>query len=177
MNVNQRQRFLGLATLAAVVVWAGDRLVLGPLVNGWKARADRIVNLQKSVAQGAVLLERETTIRDRWNHIQTNSLTNAVSAAENQVLKAFDRWSRESGVSISSIRPQWKGAEGDYATLECRADASGNLGTLTRFLYEVEKDPLGIKIDSLELSTRDNDGQQITLGLQVSGLVLKPSGT
>ena len=57
-------------------------------------------------------------------------------------------------------------------TLECRADASGSLSALTRFLYEIEKDPLALRIDSLEITARDNTGQQLSLNLQVSGLLL-----
>jgi len=60
-------------------------------------------------------------------------------------------------------------------TLECRVDAFGNLSALTRFLYDVEKDPLALKVDALEITTRDNDGQQLSLALQVSGLLLTPS--
>jgi len=51
-------------------------------------------------------------------------------------------------------------------------EASGNLGTLSRFLYDIEKDPMALKLESVELSTRDNTGQQLTLDLQISGLVL-----
>jgi hypothetical protein len=57
-------------------------------------------------------------------------------------------------------------------TLECRADAFGNMQALTRFLYDVEKDPLALKVEAVEITTRDNDGQELSLALQVSGLVL-----
>jgi len=53
---------------------------------------------------------------------------------------------------VSSIRPQWKEAEEDYKTLECRADVSGTLPAIAHFLYQVERDPLGVKVDSLELT-------------------------
>jgi len=46
------------------------------------------------------------------------------------------------------------------------------LSTLTRFLHEVESDPLALRVDSVELASRDRTGAQLTLGLQVSGLVL-----
>ena len=57
-------------------------------------------------------------------------------------------------------------------TYECRADAFGSLPSITRFLYEIEKDPLALKIESVEINARDNTGQQLSLGLQVSGLRL-----
>jgi hypothetical protein len=43
---------------------------------------------------------------------------------------------------------------------------------LTRFLYEVERDPLAVRVEAVELAARDNDASQLTLGLQVSGLLL-----
>jgi hypothetical protein len=87
------------------------------------------------------------------------------------LLSAFDRWSQASRISVTSVRPQWKRSGEDFATLECRVDASGNLGALTRFLYDLEHDPLGIKVDIVELTSRDPRGAQLALGLQVSALM------
>jgi hypothetical protein len=56
-------------------------------------------------------------------------------------------------------------------TLDCRADAVGNLSEIARFLYEVEKDPLAFKIEGVDITARDTEGQQLALALQVSGLV------
>ena len=52
------------------------------------------------------------------------------SLAEQQLFKAFDNWSRDTGADISSIMPQWKNDSTNYVTLNCRVEASGNLGTL-----------------------------------------------
>ena len=108
--------------------------------------------------------------------MNTNTLPANTSLAEQQVLKAFDNWSRDTGADISSILPQWKNDSTNYVTLNCRVEASGNLGTLSRFIYDVEKGPAALKLDSVELSAHDPTGQQLTLGLQISGLaLLQPS--
>jgi Tfp pilus assembly protein PilN len=172
MKINKRQQALALVAIVAVALLAGDRLVVTPLIRGWKDRAARIADLKKSVNQGALLLEREQTIRQRWGTMETNTLPSNVSAAENVVLKAFDRWSQDSRISITSLKPQWKRSEDDSMTLECRAGASGSMQALTRFLFELEKDPLALKVESVEITARDNDGQQLALALQVSGLLL-----
>ncbi len=174
MNPQNRQRTLVLVTVAALAVLIGDRFVLGPLVQTWKARTDRLATLRKQVAEGEVLLQRDRTLRDRWSAMRTNTLPAEPSAAENTLLKAFDRWSQESGVGIASIRPQWKRDGNDQITIECRADAFGTLASLTRFLFLLEQDPLAVRVESLELSTHDAQGQQLTLGIQVSGLVVAP---
>ena len=179
MNISSRQQLTGILLAIAVVLIVGYNVVFSPLVKGWKARAAQVTELTKSVSQGAMLLDREKTIRARWELMRTNALSGNMSAAEAQVFKAFERWSRASGVGISSINPQPQGrrSANEFVTFECRADAFGTLATLTRFLYEVEKDPLAVKVDLVELTARDKDGKQMTLGLQVSGLLLNPPGS
>ena len=81
-------------------------------------------------------------------------------------------WAQDSGATVTGITPQWKNDTTNYLTLNCRVEATGDLGTLSRFVYDIEKGPLGLKLDSVEFSTHDNFGQQLTLGLQVSGLAL-----
>ena len=57
-------------------------------------------------------------------------------------------------------------------TLECRADAFGSIQSLARFLYELERDPLALKVDELEITARDSEGQQLSLSVRFSGLLL-----
>jgi Tfp pilus assembly protein PilO len=174
MQLKNRQHLLAIIAIIAVTLLAGDKFVLSPLIAGWKQRAARVVELRKSVNQGSLLLAREQSIRDRWDQMRTNMLPNNVSVAENEVLRAFERWSQQSRLSVTSIKPQWKRTADDYMTLECRADAFGSLEALTRFLYDVERDSLALKVEAVEITTRDNEGQQLSLALQVSGLLLSP---
>jgi len=172
MNISNRQQLLAIVAIAAIALWIGDKVIFSPLTALWKDRVKQIGDLRKSVNQGSLLVERERSIRSRWESMRTNTLPSDTSAAENLVLKAFDRWSQESRISITSIKPQWKHNADEYITLECRVDAFGNLSTVTRFLYDVEKDPLALKVEAVEITTRDNDAQQLSLALQVSGLLL-----
>src|SRR6266404_1214392 len=172
MKIKNRQQLLAIAAIAGVAFLVSDKLIITPLINGWKERSTRITELKKSVNQGGLLLQREQAIRSRWASMRTNTLPENISAAENEMLQGFERWSQDSHISISSIKPQWKRAGDDYMTLECRADAFGSMQALTRFLYDVEKDPLALKVESVEITSRDNEGQQLSLALQVSGLVL-----
>jgi len=167
-----RQHLLLLGAVLVIGIFLGDRLVISPMIKGWKARSARLVDLRQKVHNGEMLIERGDALKSRWSEFRTNALPSEAASAEKLVLGAFDRWSRDSGVSVSSIRPQWKRADNDYMTLECAGQIAGNLGEVSRFLYEVEHDPMGIKVDRATLATRDTDGAQITLEVQVSGLQL-----
>jgi len=172
MKIENRQQFLIVLVAVAAALLIGNSVIYEPLAKWWSARSQKITELRKQVNEGKHLVDREKSVRAQWEQMRTNTLPGNTSLAEQQVLKAFDNWSRESGATITGIMPQWKNDSDDYMTLNCRVEASGNLGTLSQFLYDVEKDPMALKLESVELSARDTTGQQLTLGLQISGLVL-----
>ena len=174
MNINNRQQVLAILAIAAIALLLGDRMVVTPLAKAWKERGQRVVSLKKSISQGELLLDRDKRIREQWGGMRTNTLPVNLSAAENEVLKAFNRWSEDSRISISSIKPQWKRNAEDYMLLECRADTFGTIDALARFLYEIERDSLALRVESLEVTARDNNGQQLAMAVQVSGLLLTP---
>lgn len=172
MKIKNRQQVFAFVAIGLVALWAGDKLLLTPLANSWSARAKRITELRRQVGEGRVVLERDRVIQNRWDSMRTNTLPENTSLAEQQLFEAFDRWSRDSGISVTSVKPQWKRNSDEYSTLECRVDAYGSLSAVTRFLYGIEKDPLALKVETAELTARDNSGQQLTLGLVLSGLRL-----
>jgi len=174
MNLNKRQQFLAILAIVAVGLFVADRWVFTPLTNSWKTRSDRIARLKEEVRDGTETLKREHVLREQWAIMSTNTFPISKPEAESKMIKAFDRWQKAGGVLVSSIRPQWKEAEDDYKTLECRADVAGSLLAISRFLFQIERDPMGVKVDSMELTARDNEGSQLALVIQVSGLLLNP---
>lgn len=170
-----RQRLLLVAAGIGLLLLVGDSLVLSPLTKTWQARSAEIARLQKNVTEGHGIIERADRTRKLWAEMQTQALPKDPAKAEQDLITAFDRWGRAAGIELGSIKPQWKrGAAPRYSQLECRVDASGTLATLSRFLYEVEKSPLALRIDAVEFTARDEQGQRLTLGLLVSGLRLVP---
>ena len=174
MQIKNRQQMLIIGAIIAVALFAGDELILTPLTKVWNTRAARIAELRKQIDQGKGMVEREqrSSIRSRWEQMTSHALPNNNSAAEQQVYKAIDLWAQDSGVTLAAITPQWKHDSDDYMTFECRVDATGDMGKLSRFLYSVERDPMALKLELVELNARDKEGQQLSMGLQLDGLVL-----
>jgi len=174
VKTKNRQQLLIVGVIIVVALFAGDKLLITPMSKVWTTRSKNIAELKKRVDSGRQLMQREKNLRSRWDQMRTNTLPNNPSRAEQQLLRAFDRWSQDSRISITSLSPQWKHDADDYMTLQCRVEAAGNLNAVSRFLYDVEKDPMALRLEMMEISSRDAEGQQLALGLQVSGLVLTP---
>jgi hypothetical protein len=174
MKIKTRQQFLVVLTIGVAALFVGERLVYEPLANWWSARSQRITELRKQVTDGRLLLQREQALRNRWDRMRTNTLSADTSLAEQQVLKEFDNWSQDSNVTITGITPQWNDGATNYVSVDWRVEAAGDLGALSRFLYDIEQGPMALKLESVNVSARDDTGQQFTLGLQINGLALRP---
>jgi hypothetical protein len=175
LNPQNRQRLLVLIAGGGLLLLILDRVVFTPLTNTWKAHAIQIVELQKSVTNGHSVLERGSHTQQVWSSMEAGAVAKDPAQAEQDLITAFDRWGRTCNIELGSIKPQWKrGATDRYSLLECRVDATGTLTTLSRFLYELERSPLALRIDSVELTARDDNGQKLGLALVVSGLRLVP---
>jgi Tfp pilus assembly protein PilO len=172
MKIENRQQFLIVLTAVVVALWLGDMIIFEPLGKLWSSRSAQIKELSTKVKDGNSLIKREKDVRSRWSDMRTNALAANPSLAGQQVIAALDNWSRASGAEVTSIMPQWKNDSTNYMTFNCRVEASGTLGNLSQFLYSIEKGPMALKLDSVELSAHSDTGQQLTLGLQISGLAL-----
>lgn len=171
MKAANRQQLLVVVTIVVVALFAGDKVVYSPLKSFWQARALEIKRLRVDIARGLATIKNERTIHGNWDQMKSNTLPNNQSAALEKISKSFHDWAEESGASLNGVTPQWKDTD-EYKTVVCRVDASGTLWMLCRFIYDIEKDPMGLRLESVDFSSRDNTGQKMTLGLQVSGLVL-----
>lgn len=174
METKNRQKLLIILSVTVVALFAADQLVRAPLYNAWQARASRVAALRNQVARGKMLLQRERGIHNHWDEMQRKSLTNNLSAAEQQLFRAIDSWAQDTGVIINAITPQWKRDSDDYITYECRVDTTGDIGRLSQFIYRAEREPLALRIEAVELGARDKEGKQLSLGLQLNALVLNP---
>jgi hypothetical protein len=172
VKIKSREKLLVLAAGLGIVLLAGDSLVVKPLTGFWQARTARIADLTKKISTGQALLTSEKSIRERWTQMRTYSLPSNISAAESKVYTAAERWTQASRITRKFLTPQWKQGANDFMTLDCRIGAEGNMASVARFLYELERDPLALKIDELMITTRDKDGQQLSLDLRFSGLQL-----
>jgi hypothetical protein len=174
MKIDNRQQFLVVLTIAVAALFIANSLIYTPLSNMWSARSKKIHDLNAQIAEGNNLIKNEKRWRSTWEGMRTNTLASNPSVAEQQMVGALVNWSGNTGVELPSIAPQVKNDSTNYTTIDCRVEASGPLDSLSRFLYSIEGQK-ALKLDSVELSAHDATGQQLTLGLQISGLALPPT--
>ena len=179
MTNERRQLLLKLGAAVCAGLLLLDYCVIEPVLHAWSGQGTRIDALRRQVTQGRQLLQRESSLRERWKGMQKNTLPAEDSAAESQAAKALDRWARDSQVTLSGYTSYpWQNRDEGFKTFECRVTANGAQSALSRFLYELESDTsLPVNLEECELSTRDARGAQLTLTARITFLRLKESAT
>jgi hypothetical protein len=168
MQNKNREALLKIAVGAVIGLFLLDRMIIGPFFSAWKNQGERIAEFRQKVQRGQQLLDRETSLRNRWAEMQKNDLADDSSSGESEVFKAIGRWARDSRVSFTNLTPQWRKHEEGYDTYECRATATGDQASLGRLLYEIETDPLPARVEECELSARDAKGKELSASLRFS---------
>jgi hypothetical protein len=175
MEPKNREKLLLMATGACVALWLLNLLVVSPLIDSWHDRSAEIERLTKELTDGAALVRRASVIRDRWDYMRGNALNSDPTVAERQMFTAFDRWAKSGNVTQGSFRPQVQPTDTNYLTVDCRSDVSGTVNNVGDFLRAMSRDPVANKLDAFVLTAKDDNGRQLTLDLNLSGLVLTDS--
>lgn len=173
MAANNRERLLLIAAFIVLLIFAGDRFVIQPLIAPWKARNQRIAELKQMISNGQMLQDRKEAINERWTEMRQRSLPTQRSSAENQVLNAVGMWARTSRLNVTDMKPRWIVDENLPDRIEIRLSAVGDMPSIARFLYEMEKDPTALKLEDLQIRARDEKTTQLSLESRFTGLVLK----
>lgn len=175
MNGKNREHLLLVVAGVVIGLFFADRLVFTPLINLWKAQGDRYSELSEDITKGSMLIDRKDALDDRWATMKKESLSE--NDAEKKLLESISQWAGTSSLQIDSIKPKWQSDEKLGKRLEMRLSATGNIESITRFLYALETSERPIRMENVKIRTRNDTGSQLSLEAQFSGIVLPESST
>ncbi len=173
MEAKNRERLLIIITVSCIALLAADKLVIGPLGEVWKSRSKKIATLEDKLTNGALLVERKDDWNKRWKEMKEEGLPADESVAQDMVLRAVSRWVQDSRLSVRSLAPEWlkeKKGKSEFHEIRVQASAQGRMDSIARFLYEIERDPLPLKIEDMTITSRDNLGRELSLNVSFIGL-------
>lgn len=172
MGTDRRQRLLLIGAIAVVALLMGDRLVISPLTGVWKKWGETIGVDSANLAKFSP--KRAEDMQNRWADMKKLSLPRELPEAENQVFTAVGKWAGTNRLALNSVQPKWLPDDKDAKSkkVEFTVKATGTLSSIAGFLNSLETDPMPLRVEDIELTTKDPKGAQLTLSLRFTGLVL-----
>jgi len=179
MKSERRERILIMAAAVCIGLLAGDRFLLSPVRRLWAGRSQRIEELTRFLNKGETLLDRETILQRRWEALRMRALPMEAPLAEDTALRRIHDAVERSGMTVTSLRPQWTEPaedEGGFPELGFRATGRGDIQSIARFLFELERGDLAVRLKSVEVVSQDPRGAELTLDVDFSALALPREG-
>jgi hypothetical protein len=172
MNLSRRERWIALVALVTVGIWVLDLWALSPLWASYQEDVEKALVLEQELFKVRRLLRRESELEACWRERHQSGIGQPVSAAEGGLLGAMEQWATESGVGLTSMKPDRRPPADGVQLIRCRAAARGNMAALTRLCWLMENAEMPLRLEKLQITSPDDARDSVTMQLEVSTICL-----
>lgn len=167
MGLSKRERIIFIVTLICVGILIVNEFVINRVYGDLVRLGEDRATLETEVEDARNLVGRRQTLENAWEALLDNGMRDADTAGA--VVRASLRdWADSSGLSLDSQQPEHSSADQGLKELRYTLAGQGTLDAVAHFLYLIETSPVPVKINSLSLGSREDDGSLIRLQMYLS---------
>ena len=174
MNLSHRERIIAIAAVAAFAVLVLDYSVLTPVLGSRERLQVEGERLAAQTEQALSLFQRSKVIARRRREMAEKGLKEAPGEAESQALHAVRDWAEQTGLSLSSVKPEYVAGDGGVRQIAFRAAGTGTMRAVARFLWQMESADLPLRVHDVQLGSRTEGRDDLSLQLHFSTLYTPP---
>lgn len=174
MIVTRRQRYLVMATVAAVVIFGLDWFVITPLMTQ-KEQLDLAIATEQQVldtAQRTYITSRR--VSGQWEAMLAGGLKTDTSEAESQILHAIREWAQSAGMALSAVKPERIEREKDFQKITLRATGTGTMQQVSRFVWQIQTASIPVRITDLQINTRKEGTDDLSIQVGIATICFDP---
>jgi hypothetical protein len=169
MVLSKRERTIVLVTIGAVALLVLDQLVLSPAF----ARYDQLQADEKSytnkLADASLLFQHRKATEARWNQMIAGGLKPDAAETEDALEHAVYEWAQSSGLTLKSCTPE-RTTQKDRSEVVLYVVGAGNMSAVAHFLYAAQTSKLPVQPEDVEVGSRREAADDLTITLHLSGL-------
>lgn len=170
MNLSHRERSIAITAVAALLLLGLDRYALSPVLEARERIQAETQRLTAEMEEATSLFKRGKLVVRRWRDMTEKGLTEDPAEAESQVLHAVRNWSEETGLALSSVKPERLNQGDGVRQITFRAAGTGTMRAVGRFLWQMETADIPLRIHELQLGSRTEGRDDLSLQLRFSTL-------
>ncbi len=175
MILSKRERYIALAAIGALALLVADRYVLTPITDLNAQAVNEVQALTGELELASSLFLQKGVMVGKWNKMVAGGLKMEAGEAESQVLHAMQDWAGDAGLDLWSIKPERLDQGEDLREIVFQAAATGPMSAVSRFLWLVETTSIPLRIKEMQLGSRREGTDLLSLQLRVSTLYLAVS--
>ena len=169
MVLSKRERTIALVTLIAVAILVLDHFALSPILARLaQLRAAEQDYTGKLTHANSLFLHRKAT-EARWNQMVADGLKADAADTEDALDHAVYEWAQASALTLKSCTPE-RTASKDRPEVVLYVVGTGRMSAVAQFLYRAQTSKLPVKPEDIEIASRREGADDLTLSMHLSGL-------
>jgi len=172
MVLSRRERYAAIGTIIAVAALVLDRFALTPVLDSWTALEAQRQDLTSKVEHGQLVLKQKPGAEATWKRRAGEGLKQSAAETEDALLHAVQDWSQDSRLALISVGAERAGRTERTPEVIVQVAGIGPMSAVARFLWDVQTARLPVKVVSMELYSRKEGTDDLSLTLHLSGLYL-----
>lgn len=174
MAISRREKIIVAVTGVVLGAFALDRVILTPWLDRRADALARVDLAQQDLTRAQQTFQNDQRAQRNWRRMAGDTLRTDAPAAEAQVLNRVRDWAQDAGLSLTSLKPERNEREKGYHKVTIRATATGSMRGVSRFLFEVQNADVPLRVADMQLTSRKEGADDLTLNLGLSTIYLPP---
>jgi hypothetical protein len=187
--LSKRERLIAFTTLGAIGLLALDRFLVEPLLAANTDLSTQIDGSRQRLEDADKKLKLRRNRARIWAQMQNEGLRRKdIAEAESQMMNNIRDWAQESGMNLVSVKPERtetvsikpdtddpnEKEKKSFTKSTLRVNGTGGMAQISRFLWHVESAQMPTCIVDLQISTRKEATDDLSLQMGVSTVCLIP---
>jgi Tfp pilus assembly protein PilO len=174
MTLSTREKAIAVVAGVAVLLLGLNFYLVEPLLERRSRAQAAIAAAQRELLEAAGLFDNDLRARRRWNEMTGQTLRTDGPTAESQLLNNARQWGQEAGLVLTSLKPERNERELEFQRITIRATATGNMQSVTRFLYAIETSSMPVRISDVQIVSRREGSDELSMQVGLSTIYLPP---
>jgi len=172
MVLSKREKYIVICTMAILAVFVLDRYALTPLLGMREETRTRKQQVSAQWNKAFGLLDRQELLEKRWRTYSEQGVCENASDTTSRVLHEVRNWSGQYGVNLSSITPDRVSSkeEENFQEITFLVSGTGNMNAIGQFLYQLEHTTLPLRLKDIQLSSRQEAADDMSLQVRISAI-------
>jgi len=172
MVLSKRERYIVIGTIIAVAALALDRYLLSPVLNRESQLEAQKQGLVRELDRAQSLFKRKKAAAAKWKEMVAGGLKQDASETENALQHAISQWSQDANLALSSVQPERAAQTGRSPEVAIRVVGTGPMSAVARFLWRAQTCPQPVKVVDMQVSSRREGTDDLSVTLHLSALYL-----
>jgi hypothetical protein len=165
--LSKREKYIVIATVAAIALFVLDELVLSPYMDTLAQISTDTDAAIKQLTDANDVFSKQGKLRKVWAQMR-GGLKSDQSEARSQAEHSLVDWSRWAGVAVTSSKSSVPSKAGSFQVLNYEVGGNTSMAAAARMLWAVEQSPIPFRVNEIELSSRPENTDNLTIRLNTS---------